>query len=181
MVADNDRAVGLLVDAVSHSNDWASTAVFVLEDDAQNGADHVDEQRSTLYVASPYARPGVHHQHYTTVSVLRTIEIVLGMPPLSTYDAGALPLYDAFTATPNRDPYNAVAESYDVNTKNVKTAYAARESAQLDFTHEDRVPDGILNDILWHAVRGDTPEPLVGEFTRATQPSTTTATDDDDD
>jgi DNA-binding beta-propeller fold protein YncE len=176
MVADNDRAVGLLVDAVSHSRDWDSTAIFVLEDDAQNGADHVDEQRSTLYVASPYARPGVHHVHYTTVSVLRTIEIVLGLPPLSTYDAGALPLYDAFTATPNRDPYNAVMEAYDVNTKNAKTAYAARESAQLDFTHEDRVPDGVLNDILWHAVRGDTPEPPVGDFARPTRAG---ATDDD--
>jgi hypothetical protein len=181
MVADNDRAVGLLVDAISHSRDWESTVVFVLEDDAQNGADHVDEQRSTLYVASPYAHPGVHHDHYTTVSVLRTIEIVLGMPPLSTYDAGALPLYDAFTATPDTTPYDALAEPYDVNTKNGRTAYAARESARLDFTHEDRVPDGVLNDILWHAVRGDTPEPLVGEFTRATTAGTPAGTADDDD
>jgi len=180
MVADNDRAVGLLVDAVSHSRDWGSTAIFVLEDDAQNGADHVDEQRSTLYVASPYALPGAHHLHYTTVSVLRTIEIVLGLPPLSAYDAGAPPLYDAFTATPKADPFNALPESYDVNTKNAKTAYAARESALLDFSHEDRVPDGILNDILWHAVRGDTPEPLVGEFTRARGATGAGATDDDD-
>jgi hypothetical protein len=176
MVADNDRAVGLLVEAVSHSRDWGSTAVFVLEDDAQNGADHVDEQRSTLYVASPYAQSGVHHLHYTTVSVLRTIEIVLGLPPLSAYDAGAPPLYDAFTATPEADPFNALPESYDVTTKNAKTAYAARASALLDFSHEDRVPDGVLNDILWHAVRGDTPEPLVGEFTRAANAG---ATDDD--
>jgi YVTN family beta-propeller protein len=177
MVADNDRAVGLLVEAVSHSRDWGSTAVFVLEDDAQNGADHVDEQRSTLYVASPYAYPGVHHAHYTTVSVLRTIEVVLGLQPLSTYDAGALPLYDAFTATPNLAPYDALAEPYDVDTKNPKTAYAARESALLDFTHEDRVPDGVLNDILWHAVRGNAPEPNVGEFTPATRAA---ASGDDD-
>ena len=166
MVADNDRAVGLLVDTVSHSRDWDSTAIFILEDDAQNGADHVDEQRSTFYLASPYAKAGLHHAHYTTASVLRTIEIVLGMPPLSTYDAGALPLYDAFTATPDLTAFDALAETYDVDTKNPKTAYGATQSARLDFSHEDAVPDGILNDILWHAVRGAEPEPHVGLFTK---------------
>ena len=164
MVADNDRAVGLLVDSVSHSHDWASTAIFILEDDAQNGPDHVDEQRSTLYLASPYAAGGLQHQHYTTSSVLRTIELLLGLPPLTPYDAGARPLFAAFTATPDLQPFDALSPTTDVNAKNVATAYRAAESNALDFAHEDRVPDALLNDILWHAVRGKTPEPNVGAF-----------------
>jgi YVTN family beta-propeller protein len=166
MVADNDLAVGRLVDAVSHSADWAHTAIFILEDDAQNGPDHVDEQRSTFYLASPYARGGVVHERYTTVSVLRTIEILLGMPPLTTYDAGAMPLYDAFTATPNLTPFDALPATTDVDAKNSRIAYGAAQSASLDFAREDQVPDGVLNDILWHAVRGaNAPTPRFGEFT----------------
>jgi DNA-binding beta-propeller fold protein YncE len=164
MVADNDRAVGLLVDAVSHSRDWASTAIFILEDDAQNGPDHVDEQRSTLYLASPYAAGGLQHQHYTTSSVLRTMELILGMPPMTPYDAGARPLFAAFTTKPDLRPFDALAANTDVNAKNKTTAYRAADSNALDFAHEDRVPDAVLNDILWHAVRGDTPEPAVGAF-----------------
>jgi DNA-binding beta-propeller fold protein YncE len=164
MVADNDRAVGLLVDAVSHSRDWSSTAIFILEDDAQNGPDHVDEQRSTLYLASPYAAGGLQHQHYTTSSVLRTIELILGLPPMTPYDAGARPLFAAFTTKPDLRPFEALAESTDANAKNKTTAYRAADSNALDFAHEDRVPDAVLNDILWHAVRGNTPEPPVGAF-----------------
>jgi YVTN family beta-propeller protein len=165
MVADNDLAVGGLIDAVSHSPDWASTAIFVLEDDAQNGPDHVDEQRSTFYLASPYAAGGVQHAQYTTASVVRTIEILLGMPPLSAYDGGAAPLYEAFTATPNLAPFDALAATYDVNAKNGSAAPGAAASAQLDFSHADEVPDGVLNTILWHAVKGpDAPLPRYGEF-----------------
>ena len=164
MVADNDRAVGLLVDAVSHSRDWASTAIFILEDDAQNGPDHVDEQRSTLYLASPYAAGGLQHEHYTTSSVLRTIELILGLPPMTPYDAGARPLSAAFTATPDLRPFDVVAAGTDLNARNAATAYRAADSNALDFATEDRVPDAVLNDILWHAVRGKTPEPSVGAF-----------------
>jgi YVTN family beta-propeller protein len=151
MVGDNDRAVGLLIDAVSHSPDWGSTAIFVLEDDAQAGADHVDEQRSTLYVVSPYMKGGVQHQHYTTSSVLRTIEVLLGMPPMTPYDAGARPLTDAFADTPNLTPFDVVAPQTDLNAVNKKTAYRAAASARLDFAHADAADPATLNDILWGA------------------------------
>ena len=154
MVADNDLAVGKLVDAVSHSADWKSTAIFVLEDDAQNGADHVDEQRSTFYLASPYAAGGVQHAAYTQASVLRTMEIVLGLPPMSAYDAGARPLSDAFTATPNLAPFDALPAQYDVRTKNAATAYRAGDSARMRFDVADAADEEALNDILWHAVKG---------------------------
>jgi YVTN family beta-propeller protein len=166
MVADNDLAVGRLVDAVSHSADWASTAIFILEDDAQNGPDHVDEQRSTFYLASPYAAGGVQHASYTQASVLRTIEILLGMPPMTPYDAGARPLSAAFRATPNLQPFDALPARTDLDAVNPKTAYRAADSARLDFAQADRVDDGTLNDILWHAVKGPsaTPPPY-GLFT----------------
>ncbi|HEY0381674.1 MAG TPA: alkaline phosphatase family protein [Candidatus Elarobacter sp.] len=167
MVADNDLAVGKLVDAISHSTDWASTAVFVIEDDAQNGPDHVDEQRSTFYLASPYAAGGVQHAMYTQASVLRTIEILLGLPPMSAYDAGARPLTAAFRPAPNLQPFDALPAQIDLDAKNGKTAYRAADSARLDFAHADRVEPGELNDILWHAVKGAhaTPPPY-GLFRR---------------
>ncbi len=167
MVADNDQAVGKLVEAVSHSPDWKSTAIFVLEDDAQNGADHVDEQRSPLYLASPYARGGLVHASYSTASVLRTIETILGIAPLSAYDAGAAPLNDAFVATPDLRPFDALAARIDLDAKNGKTAYRASDSDRLDFAVADKVEDGTLNDILWGAVKGPhAAHPAVGWFER---------------
>ncbi|BDE04866.1 phosphoesterase [Vulcanimicrobium alpinum] len=154
MVADNDLAVGKLVDAISHSPDWSSTAIFVLEDDAQNGPDHVDEQRSTFYLASPYAAGGVQHAAYTQASVLRTIEILLGLPPMSAYDAGAPALSAAFTATPNLAPFDALPAQIDVRAKNGAAAYRAADSARFDLAAADRVDDATMNDVLWHAVRG---------------------------
>jgi len=178
MVADNDEAVGALVDAISHSPDWASTAIFVIEDDAQNGPDHVDEQRAPFYLISPYAAGGVQHRAYTQASVLRTIEILLGLPPMSAYDAGAVPLTGAFRADPDLRPFDALAEHVDLHAVNARTAYRAADSAALDFAHADRVDDGTLNDILWHAVKGAraTPPPY-GLFTAAT--ASKTGGDDD--
>lgn len=165
MVADNDLAVGKLVEAISHSPDWASTAVFVIEDDAQNGPDHVDEQRSTFYLVSPYAAGGVQHAAYTQASVLRTIEILLGLPPMSAYDAGARPLTAAFAAKPNLQPFDALPAQIKLDETNPTTAYRAVDSARLDFAHADRADPGELNDILWHAVKGAhaTPPPY-GRF-----------------
>lgn len=154
MVADNDLAVGKLAEAVSHSPDWSSTAIFVLEDDAQDGPDHVDEQRSTLYLISPYAAGGVQHAHYTQASVLRTMELLLGLPPLTTYDAGAAPLTAAFRAAPDLRPFDALPARTDLNAKNGANAYRAADSARMDFADADRVDDATLNDVLWHAVKG---------------------------
>jgi DNA-binding beta-propeller fold protein YncE len=167
MVADNDQAVGNLVDAVSHSADWKSTAIFILEDDAQSGPDHVDEQRSTFYIASPYAAGGVEHAHYTTASVLRTIEILLGLPPMTPYDAGAAPLSAAFHNAPDLRPFAALPLEVRVDERNTRLSYRAADSARLNFTVADDVDDGTLNDILWHAVKGvnATPPPF-GAFDR---------------
>ncbi|HEX3550284.1 MAG TPA: hypothetical protein VHT53_07915 [Candidatus Elarobacter sp.] len=169
MVADNDLAVGRLVDAISHSPDWPSTAIFVVEDDAQNGPDHVDEQRAPFWLASPYAAGGIQHAAYTQASVLRTIEILLGLPPMSPYDAGARPFTAAFRATPNLQPFDALPARVDLKATNATTAYRAADSARLDFADADRVDDGVLNDILWHAVKGAraTPPPY-GEFRTGT-------------
>ncbi len=153
-VATNDWALGKLVDAVSHSRYWRSTAIFILEDDAQNGPDHVSDQRSTFYLASPYAKGGVHHEHYSTVSVVHSIELLLGLPALSIYDRTAQPMYAAFaTRIVNAEPYTAVRPGIDLNAVNTKAAYDAALSAKLDFTHPDAVDPALLNDILEHAVR----------------------------
>lgn len=149
-IATNDDAVGLIVDAISHSRIWPSSAIFITEDDAQDGADHVSDQRTTLYIASPYARGGVVHKHYSTVSVLRTIELVLGMKPLSTYDATAVPLYAAFGSTANLQPFDVIAPKVDLTTRNARTAYGARLSERLDFSRPDAVPPAVLTDILAH-------------------------------
>jgi YVTN family beta-propeller protein len=153
-VATNDLAVGKLVDTVSHSTYWKSTAIFILEDDAQNGPDHVSAQRSTFYIASPYARGGVQHGHYSTVSFVRTIELLLGLPPLSIYDQTAQPLYDAFaTHVVSAAPYTAVQPNVPLNETNKKTAYGAAISAKLDFSHPDAANPALLNDIIAHASR----------------------------
>jgi DNA-binding beta-propeller fold protein YncE len=137
MVAQNDQAVGMMVQAITHSKIWPSTAIFITEDDAQDGADHVSDQRTTLLVVSPYSRGGVIHQHYSTVGVVRTIELMLGMQPLSTYDATAVPLYEAFTRVPKLQPYDALAPKIDLTARNAKTAYGARRSELADYTRPD--------------------------------------------
>ncbi|HEY0615137.1 MAG TPA: alkaline phosphatase family protein [Candidatus Elarobacter sp.] len=159
LVGDNDLAVGRLVDAISHSPDWASTAIFVIEDDAQNGPDHVDEQRAPFWLISPYAAGGVQHARYTQASVLRTIEILLDLPPLSPYDAGALPLTAAFRTTPDLRPFRALPARINLEAKNRKDAYRALESARIDLDRADRADPGVLNDIVWHAVKGAAASP----------------------
>lgn len=166
-VAQNDHAVGRVVEHVSQAKHWRDTAIFIVEDDAQNGPDHVDAQRMPAYVISPYAKGGVVHDHYSTTGIVRTIELILGLPPLSAYDAAALPLYDAFTARPDLRPYDALAETVDVRATNPPSAYRAKEAARLNFEREDRVSAATLNDLIWHAVRGQhaTPPPY-GVFAR---------------
>lgn len=150
-VQTNDWAVGRLVDQVSHSRYWKSTAIFIVEDDAQNGPDHVSDQRSTFYLASPYARRGVHHAHYSTVSVLHTIELLLGLQPLSIYDETARPLYDAFaTHVVNAGPFSAVRPRGNLDAINTKAAYGAAASARMDFSHPDAADERVLNDVLTH-------------------------------
>lgn len=149
-IAQNDYAVGLIVQAISHSPVWKSSVVFIIEDDSQDGADHVSAQRTTMYIASPYARGGVQHAHYTTAGLLRTAELILGMQPLSTYDAMAVPLYAAFGTIADLRPYDAIPTKIDMNVRNGKTAYAAHLSSTLDFSHPDAIAPGVLRDIIAH-------------------------------
>ena len=155
MVADNDLALGRIVDAISHSRFWKESAIFVLEDDAQNGPDHVDAHRSVLLVASPFTRRGaVDHTLYTTSGVLRTIELILGLPPMSQYDAGATALYNAFVAHSDTTPYAAVAARIPLDERNKPGAPGAAESAAMDFSAPDRAPDLLLNEVIWKSVKG---------------------------
>lgn len=147
-VAQNDYAFGRIVDTLSHSKVWPSSVLFAIEDDAQDGPDHVSDQRTTLFVASPYARGGVNHDRFNTVSIVRTIEVVLGMKPLSTYDAMAAPMYSAFTSTADLHPYEALAPRTDVTRRNSRTAYGAEQSAHLDFSKPDAIAPATLNRIL---------------------------------
>ncbi len=150
-VAQNDHAFGRIVDIVSHSPYWKNTAIFAIEDDAQNGPDHVDDQRTTFYLVSPYAAPGVHHAHYSTTSVVRTIELLLGLPAMSIYDAVAPPMYDAFKPGAQLRPFQVMPPTIDVNERNVQTAYGASLSNHMDTRDADAVDPRIGNDILEHA------------------------------
>jgi YVTN family beta-propeller protein len=149
-VAQNDHALGRVVDVVSHSRYWGSTVIMAIEDDSQNGPDHVDDQRTTFYLASPYAAPGVHHAQYTTSSVVRTIELLLGLPPMTIYDALAPPMYDAFTLQPDMRPYDVIGPQIDDTVKNSPHAYGAELSKHMDFRHADAADPRVLNDILAH-------------------------------
>jgi YVTN family beta-propeller protein len=153
-VADNDLALGRMIDALSHTRMWKSTAVFVLEDDAQNGADHVDSHRSPLLVISPYSRAGVAHRFANTTDVLATIEEILGLGALSPFDTYGRPLRDAFTMTADTTPYTALTPSVRLDEMNPDTGVLARLSRRMNFHDPDRVDDALLNHVLWRAVKG---------------------------
>ena len=154
-VADNDLAVGWFVEHISNSAIWKETAIFILEDDAQNGADHVDAHRSTAYLAGGFVKRNfVDHTMYSTSSMLRTMELILGMPPMTQYDAAAVPMWRSFTATADSTPFKAVIPLVDINEKNTVLNKWQRLSDSYDFTTEDAVPDIEFNEVLWYAVKG---------------------------
>lgn len=148
-------AVGTLVDRVSHSKYWATTAIFIIEDDAQDGPDHVDARRTVGLVASPYVKRGtLDSTLYARSSMLRSMELLLGLPPMSQYDAAATPMYASFAADPDLTPYNALPAQVDLNAKNTPKSYGSRASAKMDFDEEDRAPMHLLNEIIWKSVMG---------------------------
>lgn len=165
-VADNDQAVGMLIDYLSHSPVWKESAVFILEDDAQNGPDHIDAHRSTAYVISPYTKRGaVDHTMYSTASMLRTMELILGLPPMSQYDASAPPMYNSFTATPDFQPYTYIPAKTDLNATNPKDTPAAKLSERYNWNREDGIPDLVFNKILWMGIRQqEAPAPIRAAF-----------------
>lgn len=158
-VADNDYAVGLFIEYLSKSSIWDSSAVFILEDDAQNGPDHVDAHRSTAYVAGGYVKRGyVDHTMYSTSGMLRTIELILGMPPMSQYDAAAEPMWRCFNKIADKKPFVSIKPNINLNDINTVTSVNSKMSESFDFTKEDRAPDLEFNKIIWQAVRGENSE-----------------------
>jgi phospholipase C len=160
-VADNDFAVGRLVEYLSKSPIWNECVIFILEDDAQNGADHVDAHRSPVYIAGGYVKRNfVDHTPYSTSSVLRTIELILGLPPMSQYDAAATPLWRCFTNSPKPFNFQALGPFVDLNSRNIVYNEWQRMSEEFDFSKEDRAPEELLNRVIWIAVKGaDVPYP----------------------
>ena len=170
MVAENDLALGRVVEAISKSRVWNESAIFVVEDDAQNGPDHVDAHRSIAIVISPFSRRRVvDSTMYTTSGVLRTIELILGLPPMSQYDAAATAMYNAFQATPVATPFVHIAPRVPIDEKNLPTAWGAEASLHMDFSEPDRTPERELTEIIWRSVRGpaaEVPPPVRSGFVR---------------
>ncbi|HXD78082.1 MAG TPA: beta-propeller fold lactonase family protein [Puia sp.] len=178
--ADNDLAVGEFVGYLSRSPIWKESLVVILEDDAQNGPDHVDAHRSPCYIAGGLVRRHfVDHTLYTTTSVLRTIELILGIPPMTQYDAAATPMWRCFTTEPDLTPFQTLPANVNLLDKNTAVNEWSRKSAGLDFAREDRVPDRLFNEILWKGIKGDRcqmPAPSRAAFVRVVK-----AADGDDD
>ena len=155
-LADNDQSVGQLVEHLSRSPIWNNSVVFILEDDAQGGSDHVDAHRSPLYIAGGFVkRNTVIHDLYTTSGVLRTIGLILGMKPMSQYDAGAVPLFNCFMNTAQPSNFHLLDETYDTNTRNTAFNDGVRRSESMNFAKEDLAPDQELNEIIWNAIKGE--------------------------
>ena len=155
----------MMVEGVSKSRFWPSTAIFVIEDDAQNGPDHVDSHRSPMLAISPYTQRGIiDSTMYNQSSVLRTMELILGMRPLTHFDAGARPLTGAFASTPNNAPYVAEKPRISLTERNPARSATAARSAKMDFDEADDIDDDELNEILWIAIKGTEPPPPVRSY-----------------
>jgi hypothetical protein len=156
MIAENDYALGQMVDLISHSPIWSSSLILVLEDDSQDGADHVDAHRIPALAISPYAKRGaVVHTRYDFPSFIRTLELVVGMTPLNLFDALGVPLYDAFSSTPsNIQPYSAIPPKVNLTERNSASSPAAAQSQGLNLVIPDQVPQDELDSILWQSVHG---------------------------
>lgn len=155
MVADNDLALGRVIEAVSKSKHWKETAVFVIEDDAQNGPDHVDAHRVAALVVSPYCkRNHVDSSMYSTSSMLRTMGLILGTKPMSQFDAAARPMYAAFQPTPDLRPYEHRVPKVNMNDKNTVAAWGSQLSEKFDLAKEDQADDLLFNEVIWRSVRG---------------------------
>jgi YVTN family beta-propeller protein len=161
MVANADWAVGQLVERLTKSPYWPETAIFIIEDDAQNGPDHVDARRTVGMVMSPYTKRGfVDSTLYTTSAMLRTMELLLGLPPMTQYDAAAMPMYNAFRTTADLTPYKVISPRIDVNERNTLKSWGAKASLKMNLDEVDEAPMNALNEILWKSVKGsDSPMP----------------------
>lgn len=181
--ADNDLAVGMFVDYLSKSPVWNESVVFILEDDAQNGPDHVDAHRSTAYIIGPYVKRNfIDHTMYSTSGMLRTIELILGMPPMTQYDAAAIPMWRCFTNQPDYTPFNHLPANVNLNDKNPVHTPLAVFSEKFDWSKEDAVPDLTFNEILWQGLKGTAaPSPVRAAFLKRNHKEDRGEKDDDDD
>jgi YVTN family beta-propeller protein len=179
-VADNDLAVGMFVEYLSKSPIWKETAIFIVEDDAQNGPDHVDAHRTTAYVAGGFVKRNfVDHTMYSTSSMLRTMELILGLPPMSQYDAAAEPMWRCFSQTAEMRPFLSVPALVDLNEKNHKRTPSAKISEGFDLSKEDAIPDLVFSEVIWKAVKGE--ESVMPAPTRSAFLKTNSEKEDDDD
>ncbi len=162
-VADNDLAVGLFVEYLSHHPGWKESLILIIEDDAQNGPDHVDAHRSPAYIAGGFVKKGfVDHTPYTTTSMLRTIELILGLPPMSQYDAAATPMWRSLNNSPDHPSFTARPARVNLDDINLAENRWQQMSEKFDFTAEDRINDSEFNEVIWRAVKGlDSPCPPV--------------------
>jgi hypothetical protein len=158
-MADNDLALGRIIEALTKSPFWKSTVVFVLEDDAQDGPDHVDSHRSPLLVISPYTRGRVFHRFANTTDVLATIEEILKLGRMSPFDHYGRPLREIWETTPDLTPYTALRPSVPLDEKNPKRGAMAEASKKLVLDEVDRSNDDLFNRILWTTIKGDQPYP----------------------
>ena len=178
--ADNDVAVGRFIEHISHSSIWKESAIFIVEDDAQNGPDHVDAHRSPAYIISPYIkRHFVDHSMYSTSGLLRTMELILGLPPMSQYDAAATPLFKSFTGNPDFTSYTVIPSNIDIEERNTAWNKLAKESATFNLAVEDAAPDIPFNEVIWKSIKGENsvmPAPRHSAFIKVNQKDK----DDDD-
>lgn len=160
LVADNDLALGKLIEHLSQSPIWKECVVFVTEDDAQNGPDHVDAHRSIAFLAGGYVkRHYADHTMYSTTSLLRTMELILGLPPMSQYDAAATPMWNSFMSTFSTLPYIAKNSTIDINEKNTVYNDLMKQSNKFNWQKADEIPETAFNEILWKAIKGTAPMP----------------------
>ncbi|MBN9296773.1 MAG: bifunctional YncE family protein/alkaline phosphatase family protein [Filimonas sp.] len=178
-VADNDLAVGMFIEYLSKSPVWKESVVFIIEDDAQNGPDHVDAHRTTAYIAGGYVkRHHVDHTMYSTSSMLRTIELILGLPPMTQYDAAAEPMWRCFDTIPNMMAFTSLPLRVDINQKNEAVNAWQKMSEKFDFSKEDKIPDLLFTEVIWKAVKGEhaiVPSPNRAAFVKVKE-----GKDDDD-
>jgi YVTN family beta-propeller protein len=184
-VGDNDLAVGRLVEHLARSPIWKESVVFILEDDAQNGPDHVDAHRSTAYMAGGMVkRKFIDHTMYSTSSMLRTIELILGIPPMSQYDAAAVPMYRCFTNKINETLFTAKGMGINIYDKNTAHNFNSRRSEQLDFTRPDAIDDLLFSEIVWQTVKNThtpMPSPRRAAFVKIAKKNKDDDDDDNDD
>jgi len=160
-MADNDLALGRIVQALSESPHWKDTVIFVVEDDSQAGPDHVDSHRAPFYAISAYSRPGTVNRFINTTDVVAAIEDILGMGRLSKFDYFSRPLADIFASTPDLTPFDAITPKQNLSEKNPQNTAAARMSEELDLSSVDRVDDQVYNRILWTMLKDNAPQPQI--------------------